>query len=303
MRFAHVYGETVLDAPASRVVSLGYTSQDPLLALGLRPLAVRQWFGDQPYGIWPWAQPLLGDAQPRLIAGEVSMEIVASLSPDLIVGVGSGITRAEYDILSQIAPVLMQPPERSTYGMRWDELTLMLGQAVGKPNEASALVARTRGAFAAAKDRHPDWAGKTGVCAYHFGGDTGAFVGPDTRASFLSELGFRRPAAIDAMPAPNSFYLNLSPEDLSPLDADILVWVSASNDAGAIAGIPLRKTLKAHRQGREVFAGALVAGALSFGSVLSLPYALDSLEADMVAALDGRPETRVASSEAAGLAP
>ena len=301
LHFVHVYGETRLSKPATRVVSLGYTSQDPLLALGIRPLAVRQWFGDEPYGVWPWARPLLGDAKPALIGGEVSMEIVASLQPDLIVGIGSGISKAEYDILSQIAPVLMQPVGQTNYGTAWDELTMLLGRAVGKTELAGELVARTKGAFSAAKARHPDWAGKTGVCAYSFGGETGAFVGPDTRARFLTELGFSRPAVLDAMPAPDSFYLNLSPEDLSPLDADVLIWIASSDDAGSIEAIPMRKTMRAAREGREIFAGSLVRGALSFGSVLSLPFALERLEADLTAALDGNPQTPVPSSLAAGL--
>jgi iron complex transport system substrate-binding protein len=67
--------------------------------------------------------------------------------------------------------------------------------------------------------------------------------------------------------------------------------------------LPMRKTLKAHREGREVMAGSLIAGALSFGSVLSLPFALKELEADLVLALDGDPATKVASSVKAGLAP
>ena len=49
--------------------------------------------------------------------------------------------------------------------------------------------------------------------------------------------------------------------------------------------------------------GSLVAAAMSFGSVLSLPFALRELEADIAAALDGTPATPVASAVRAGLAP
>ena len=57
------------------------------------------------------------------------------------------------------------------------------------------------------------------------------------------------------------------------------------------------------REGREVFAGSLTAAALSFGSVLSLPFALSQLEADIAAAMDGDPATKVASAVKAGVAP
>ena len=177
LHFVHAFGETTLSKPAQRVISLGYTTQDPLLALGVRPVAIRQWFGSFPYGVWPWAQPLLGDAKPAMISGEVSMELVASLAPDLIVGIGSGISEAEYAVLSQIAPVLMQPAGLPAYGMPWDELTLMLGRAVGKAALAEELVAASRQKFADARQRHPDWTGKTAVCAYNYGGETGAFSG------------------------------------------------------------------------------------------------------------------------------
>ncbi|QRM57700.1 ABC transporter substrate-binding protein [Sinorhizobium sp. BG8] len=303
LRFSHAYGETVLSQPAQRVVSLGYTTQDPLLALGVAPLAVRQWYGDLPYGVWPWAQPYLGDAKPELVAGEVSMEIVAALEPDLIVGIGSGLSQDEYQVLSQIAPVLMQPADQTAYGTPWDSITRILGRAVGKSALAEERIADTRRKFAAARDRNPDWAGKTGVCAYHSGGETGAFIGSDTRATFVSELGFRPPAQLTDISTVEGFYARLSPEDLSALDADLLIWVSSFDDASDIVGLEMRRTLRAHREGREVFAGKLIAGALSFGSVLSLPYALEQLEPELAKALDGRPQTPVPSSVAAGLAP
>ena len=94
IRFEHAFGEAVLPGPATRVVSLGFTTHDTLLALGIQPVAVRYWFGDQPFGVWPWAREKLGAAEPVVISGEVAIETVASLQPDLIVGIGSGVSQA-----------------------------------------------------------------------------------------------------------------------------------------------------------------------------------------------------------------
>ena len=301
LRFRHAFGETVLPKPARRVVSLGYTTQDPLLALGIVPVGIREWYGNLPHAVWPWATPYLGDNKPTVLSGEVSVEIVASLAPDLIVGIGSGISRAEYDLLSQIAPVLMHPEGNDAYGTPWDVVTRLLGRATGMADKAEQLVAGTRGAFTSARKAHPDWEGETGVCAYHTSGETGAFVGTDTRATFLKELGLVPPGAIASLSAPDSFFARLSPEDLSPLDADLLIWVSSFDTVPDIVALPMRKTLNAHWQGREVFAGPLIAGALSFGSVLSLPFALKALEEDIALALDGNPDTPVPSSVKAGL--
>ena len=302
IRIPHVFGETVLKAPAQRVVSLGFTMHDTLLALDVVPVATRYWFGDQPYGVWPWAKAKLGDAKPAVISGEVSMETVASLQPDLIVGIGSGISEAEYSVLSQIAPTLMQAPEQPAYGSPWQATTRTLARAVGKDALGEELIAAAQAKFAAVRERHPDWAGKSAVAAYNFAGETGGFTRNDSRGQFLAELGFVSVARIDEL-GKGTFYAALSPEDLSPLDADLLLWVSTFNSVPDLVALPMRKILKAHREGREVFAGETIAAALSFGSILSLPYALAELEDGIALALDGDPKTVVPSTVAAGLAP
>ncbi|MDE1160153.1 MAG: ABC transporter substrate-binding protein [Neorhizobium sp.] len=300
--FEHAYGTAILKSPARRVVSIGYTTQDPLLALGIIPVALRYWFGDAPYATGPWAAPLLGDARPTVIKGEVSAETIAALEPDLIVGIGSGISQEEYALLSQVAPVLMHPKGRAPYDISWDEITTTLGRAVGRSTQAASLVAGTRKAFADIRARHPEWQGKTAAAAYHFGGDSGFFTGTDTRGRVLNELGFVPTAGMTRLTG-DAFYVKLSPEDLSALDADLIVWISTSDKVADLAAMPMRKLLKAHVEGREVLAGPLIGAAMSYGSVLSLPYALALLEPDMAAALDGNPATPVASALKAGLAP
>lgn len=303
IRFEHAFGTTILEKPATRVVSIGYNTQDALLALGTPPVGIREWFGARPYAVWPWAESYLGDAKPTVISGEVSIEIIASLQPDLIVGLGSGISKAEYEVLSQVAPVLMQPADNPAYGTRWDIQTEMYGRALGKVEKANELIAANKALFAAARERHPEWAGKTGVCAYNFNGETGAFIGSDTRATFMAELGFKLTPKLAGTKTTQGFYAPQSPEDLSALDADLLVWISSFDTVPDIVALPMRKTLKAHREGREVMAGSLLAGALSFGSILSLPFALKEMESDISLALDGDPATKVPSSVKAGLAP
>lgn len=303
LRFPHAFGVTVLPRPARRVVSLGYSTQDSLLALGVVPVGIRYWFGDQPYGVWPWAAPYLKDAKPQLIKGNISLEIVASLRPELIVGVGSAINEAEYAALSRIAPVLMSPPEFPAYGMPWDALLRLTGRAVGKDQLANELIAKTGQSFAAIRQRHPDWANRTAVAAYHYGGETGIFASSDARGRFLKELGFQPAAETRHLDASNTFYQKLSPEDLSALEADLLFWVSSFDQVPDLINLPMRRSLKAHSEGREVFASGLLAAAISFASALSLPFAASELEADIAGAVDGDPLTRVPSAVRAGLAP
>src|SRR5262245_5354376 len=47
----HKYGQTTIDATPARVISVGFVDQDTILALGVTPVAVRDWYGDQPYAV------------------------------------------------------------------------------------------------------------------------------------------------------------------------------------------------------------------------------------------------------------
>jgi iron complex transport system substrate-binding protein len=90
----HKYGETTITEQPERVVSVGFADQDPLLALGVVPVGIRDWYGDQPNATWPWASDELGDADPVVLPlTELNFEQISALDPDLIVGISSGMTR------------------------------------------------------------------------------------------------------------------------------------------------------------------------------------------------------------------
>ena len=63
----HALGTTTVEAEPTRVVTVGVTEQDTVLALGVTPVGVTDWYGDQPYATWPWAQDELGDATPEVL--------------------------------------------------------------------------------------------------------------------------------------------------------------------------------------------------------------------------------------------
>src|SRR6202022_889712 len=83
----HFFGETTIQAPPKRGVSAGFTEQDDPLAGGVVPLACTNWWGDQPFAVWPWAQPKLGQAQPAVLSLDNGLDFdkIAALKPDLIV--------------------------------------------------------------------------------------------------------------------------------------------------------------------------------------------------------------------------
>lgn len=52
----HKFGSTTLEEKPTHVVSLGYTEQDALFALGIKPVTVRYFFGDETSAMFPWTE-------------------------------------------------------------------------------------------------------------------------------------------------------------------------------------------------------------------------------------------------------
>src|SRR5918998_1844147 len=101
----HEYGSTTSEELPERVVTVGLTDQDAVLALGVVPVGITDWFGDHPHGVWPWAQDLLGGVEPEVLSSEqgIDAEAIAALEPDVILALYAGLTDDEYDTLSEIA--------------------------------------------------------------------------------------------------------------------------------------------------------------------------------------------------------
>lgn len=286
-------------APPSDVTATS-SDHDTVLALGVTPVAVREWYGEQPYATWPWAQDKLGTATPEVLpSGELDFEQIAALRPDLILGVYSGMTEEEYETLSKIAPTVAQSGEHVDYGTPWQDMTRTIGRALGRADQTEALIVEVEGRFADAREAHPEFDGLGAIAAYSFEPGSYGVYGPgDPRTEFLTALGFQLPAEIAELVPARSFFGTLSAEQLELLDADLLVWFTLTGaEQPALEALPLYQGLEVAREGRDVFLGgdSPLSGALSFSSVLSLPYALDELVPMLLAAADGDPATEVSA--------
>jgi iron complex transport system substrate-binding protein len=292
----HKYGSTTIDSAPTRVVSVGFTDQDFLLALGVTPVGIRDWYGDQPHAVWPWAQDALGDAEPEVLSSEeIEFEKVAALRPDLIVGVSSGMTEDEYRTLSDIAPTITQTDEYVDYGVPWQDGLRMIGKAVGTSNAAEEQIEDIEARFEEIRDAHAEWKGQEGTVSYVVSEtEVGAYSSQDTRGRLLTDLGLTVPPEIDAL-AGDQFYSSFSLEELGRLDRDVILWIGL-DEAGIIDRVkahPLRQNMKTAKEGREIFLTEMQGGAAGFSSPLSLPYLLDTLVPQLEAALDGDPATAV----------
>lgn len=285
----HKYGSVTIQEEPQRIVSVGFTEQDILLALGITPAAVRETSATsrQPMAVWPWGQKTLDNAEFEVLAaGELDIEAVAAVNPDLIIGLFSGISQEEYDLLSQIAPVLAQPGEYPEYGTPWQEMTRLVGRAAGRQAKAEELVNAVENQIRRIRESHPEFHGKKIAVAFIYQNQPGVYASWDVRGALLEKLGFEVPEIYDEL-AGDSFYASFSEERADLLnEADVLIWYS--DDAREL---PLRESLTASAEGRELFIGETPKMAFFFSSVLSLPYLLDLLEEGLAAVLDDDPAT------------
>jgi iron complex transport system substrate-binding protein len=284
----NMFGTTVIESKPERVVSIGYTEGDFVLALGVTPVGLRDWYGDKPGGLWPWAaeSPAASDTTTVLQPDALNFESIAALTPDLIVAMVSEITQSDYDKLVQIAPVVAQTDAYVQYGTPWDEVQMTIGKALGLETEAQAIVDDVKGQIADAAAAHPDWAGKTGnVVIPATDGSWYAYTDQDNRGRLLTELGFQIPQPIlDS--AGELFYAMGSGEQLGLVDADLILYNTfVADEQAAVEALPLWAAIPAVADGRALFLDEQTIGAMSFSTTLSIPYALEGLVPQIETAL------------------
>jgi iron complex transport system substrate-binding protein len=292
---AHKFGTTTVTEVPERVVCVGLVEQDALLALGIVPVATTKWFGKAPGCIFPWATDKLGGATlPTVLdaTNGILVEKVAAQGPDLIIGLYSGMTRKEYDLLSKIAPTVAQPKAYVDYGTPWDESTLTIGKAVGRPAAAEELVDTVTARIEKEAGRHPEFAGKKAAVVTPY---EGLFVyGPeDPRGRLLEQLGFEFPQPL-LREKGDEFGWSVSAERTTDLDdLDVVVWLDLADADQALGGLWQRT--RAYREGRffdiSDASGAYYVGH-SMVTPLSIPYVLDRYVPQLAAAVDGDPRTK-----------
>lgn len=285
----HIFGETTVPAPPKRVVSAGFTEQDDLLAVGVVPVAVTNWFGDQPFGVWPWAQPQLGAAQPVMLNLDNGIQVdqIAALKPDLIVAVNAGLDADTYKKLSAIAPTVAQS-DGDAFFEPWRDQATAVGTAVFQARQMKQRIADVDDKFAAVAKNHSGFKDRKAVLlAGSFFDNTLTATLPGWRTEFLTAMGLQIADGIESY-AVNDDRAAIPRDKLADaLDgADVLIWATESDaDQAALLADPAVAALRATKQNRNVFTGKDLAGAIAFASPLSYPVVADQLPALLSRAL------------------
>ncbi len=276
----HLFGQTVIKEPPKRVVSAGYTEQDDLLALGVVPIAVTNWFGGQPFAVWPWAQPKLGGAQPVVLNLDngIPVDQIAGLKPDLIVAINAGVDADTYQQLSAIAPTVPQA-DGDAFFEPWKDQATTVGQAVFQADRMKSLIGAVDQAFASVSQKNPQWTGKKALLMQgtFWQGTVTATLG-GWRTDFLNEMGL---VIADSIRPFGSDHRAVIPRDQikAVLDsADVVIWTTESpDDQKALLADPEVAASQATAQNRHIFTTKDQAGAIAFSSPLSYPLVADQL--------------------------
>nr|WSW70867.1 iron-siderophore ABC transporter substrate-binding protein [Streptomyces sp. NBC_00995] len=287
----HAFGSTEITKAPERVVSVGYTDDQTVLAFGIKPVGMVDQYPN-PAGKtpdvntqWPWVKDKWGDARPEVImkngdAGP-NYEKIAALRPDLIIAVYSEVDQAAYDKLSKIAPTVGRTKaEKEPFSAPWQDNALHIAKALGKEAEGSAMVKGIQAQLDAAADAHPEFAKQTGVALSWYEKSVAPFTTTDVRGRLVTGIGYKGATEIDKI-AGGKFYTVLSPERMDLVDVDRIFVINDKADQEALRKSELFGNLKAVKEGRVSYLldseGPAVGAAISQGTLLSMPYAIDEL--------------------------
>jgi iron complex transport system substrate-binding protein len=276
LTITHAFGETTIAEPPKRVVSAGLTGQDDLLALGIVPIAVTNWFGDQPFGVWPWAQPKLGNAKPVVLNLDNGIQVkeIAALKPDLIVATDAGLDQDSYQKLAAIAPTLAQS-DGDAFFEPWKDQAKAIGQAVYQTGQITSLIHSVDKGFTDVADKHPQFKNKRVVLLQGRLHDDNVVATTGWRTEFLTQMGLTiaessAPLAVDQERA------FISRDKIKSVlgAADLLIWTTESDkDQADLLANPDVAELRS----RSVFTTKDQAGAIAYASPLSYPLVADQL--------------------------
>src|SRR5271168_625648 len=228
----HAFGETTVPEPPKRVVSAGFTGQDNLLALGVVPIAVTNWFGDQPFAVWPWAREKLGNAKPVVLNLDNGIQVqqIAGLKPDLIVATDAGLDQDTYQKLAAIAPTLAQS-DGDAFFEPWKDQAKAIGQAVYQSGRITSLINGVDKGFTAVAENHPQFKNKRVVLLQGKMHDDNVVATTGWRTEFLTQMGLTVPESIAPL-AVNQERAFIPRDKVKSVlgAADLLIWTTENED-------------------------------------------------------------------------
>ncbi|WP_432494008.1 ABC transporter substrate-binding protein [Kineococcus auxinigenes] len=273
----HALGTTTVEAAPDRIVTWGWGSQDVVWALGLQPVGVPEVTYGGEDGAYPWWEGHYDPSATTSIGasetGEVPFEAIAELAPDLVLAVNSGLTEQDWDTLAQVAPTVAYPDQ--PWQTTWQDQAKLIGQAVGKAQEAEDLVAKAEADVAARAAANPQLEGKTFAYVYATAAGLSVYLPGDSRVDTLHGLGLVDAPGVTALAqSSEAFYVEVAKERVRDLDCDVLVGYGELT-LEQLSADPVYATMPAVANGAVVWLTDENLIAATSTTLLNLPWQLD----------------------------
>ncbi|WP_183882040.1 iron-siderophore ABC transporter substrate-binding protein [Rhizobium sp. BK512] len=251
----HAFGTTVITKKPERVATVEWANHEVPLALGIVPVGMaRANFGDDDGdGVLPWntarLKELHADTPVLFDEGDgIDFEAVAATKPDVILAAYSGISQADYETLSQIAPVVAYP--EAPYSTDWRETIRLDSAGMGMAAEGEALIEKIEGEIAQTIAGHPELKGKSAMFITHLNATDLSIVNfyttNDTRVKYFADLGLTSPTSVVNASQPGKFFGSVSAEHVDSFDdVDILVTYGGQKLLDALDASPLLSKMPA----------------------------------------------------------
>lgn len=281
----HALGTTVIEEKPERVVTVAWANHEVPLALGVVPVGFAAAnFGDDDHdGVLPWVAARLdelGVAPPPLYdeGDGIDFEAVAASQPDVILAAYSGLSQADYETLSQIAPVVAYPS--APWATDWRDVIRFDSRGMGMADDGDALIERLDRQIADTVAAHPVLAGKTAMFVTHLDptdlSRVSFYTDNDARVRFFHDLGLRSPRFIQEASADGRFSGEISAERIDELeDVDIFVTYGGAALIERLKASPLISRLPVVANGAIVMLGNSPLGTAANPTPLSIPWVLD----------------------------
>ena len=281
----HAFGETTIDARPERIASVGWANHEVPLALGIVPVgfARANWGDDDGDGLLPWVtqrlEELGADVPVLFDEGDgVDFEAVAATNPDVILAAYSGISEAEYETLSLIAPVIAYP--ESAWTTTWREMISQNAAGIGMAKEGEVLISDIERRVETAVSNYPELKGKTGMFVTHLDvrdlSTIGFYGDADQRVQFLEDLGMETPQAVREASEAGKYSGRISAERVDLFnDVDVVVTYGDEARLDELTKNPLIARFPAVARNAVVLLKNDPMGTAANPTPLSIDYVLD----------------------------
>ncbi|MGH3357809.1 MAG: iron-siderophore ABC transporter substrate-binding protein [Nocardioidaceae bacterium] len=275
----HTFGETTIESEPQRIVTLGWNAQDIVYALGEEPVGMpSEAYGATDQEIKPWQSEHFDPDVTTLLdtTDGPPYEEIASLRPDVILAPYEGFDETTYKTLSDIAPTVAYPGK--AWQTTWQDQTTMVGEALGRSDDANALVDETEALTDRVAADHPEFEG-TSISVLSLGTDNYVYLPSDPRVQLLNELGFENADGVVDLAKETggeNFAPEIPKEEVDAMDADVVVGYADATGAETVLDDPVYGSMDAFERGSAyVLDDQQVIGGMSSVSVLSVPWVMD----------------------------